>query len=92
MAENVRVAVRCRPMNTRELNLNSKNIILIEDGKTVGVVNPKDPQDIKRYTFNFAYGDGSTQVQVYEDLGKPTIMKAIDGFNGTIFAYGQVSS
>ena len=26
---------------------------------------------------------------MYKDLGRPTLKKALEGFNGTIFAYGQ---
>jgi hypothetical protein len=64
MAENVRVAVRCRPMSLKETSMGSRAIIGITDGRTVMVTNPKDPEDIKRYAYDFAYGDNSTQEQV----------------------------
>jgi hypothetical protein len=32
----------------------------------------------------------SQQTDVYRDLGSPIVQQALDGFNGTIFAYGQV--
>jgi len=34
----------------------------------------------------------STQKQVYDCAAKPIIDSVLDGFNGTIFAYGQTSS
>ena len=34
----------------------------------------------------------STQKQVYDVAAKPIIDSVIEGFNGTIFAYGQTSS
>ena len=34
----------------------------------------------------------STQKQVYDEAAKPIIESVLDGFNGTIFAYGQTSS
>ncbi|CAH3159397.1 unnamed protein product [Pocillopora meandrina] len=33
----------------------------------------------------------STQ-DVYDEFGRPTVLSAMDGFNGTLFAYGQTSS
>jgi hypothetical protein len=34
----------------------------------------------------------STQQQVYEMAGRPVVTSLFDGFNGTIFAYGQTAS
>ncbi len=31
-----------------------------------------------------------TQSEVYSDLGQPLLEKALEGYNATIFAYGQV--
>lgn len=36
--------------------------------------------------------DGSTQDQVYTDLAKPMVNKAIEGFNFTLLAYGQTGT
>jgi hypothetical protein len=91
MAENVKVAVRCRPMSSREFGLGSKVIVSTEENRTILIANPKDSEDVKRYTFDYAYGTDSIQEKVYADLGLPIVTRALDGFNGTIFAYGQVS-
>ena len=34
----------------------------------------------------------SSQVDVYDTAAKPIIDSVLEGFNGTIFAYGQTSS
>ena len=34
----------------------------------------------------------TTQMEVYEFAGKPVVESVLQGFNGTIFAYGQTSS
>lgn len=48
---------------------------------------------IKGYTFQFdEVLDGSTQNQVYIDLAKPMVDKAINGFNFTLLAYGQTGT
>ena len=38
------------------------------------------------------FGPESTQDQVYARLGAPVLEHAFNGFNGTIFAYGQTAS
>lgn len=92
MADTFKVAVRCRPMSGKETTAGSRSIIQVSEGKAVLCTHPKNSQDTKAFTYDFAYDHTSTQVQVYEDLGKPLLMKALDGFNGTVFAYGQTGS
>ena len=38
------------------------------------------------------YEPDSTQEDVYETAAKPIVKDVLDGYNGTIFAYGQTSS
>jgi len=44
------------------------------------------------FTFDHVFGMDSTQKQVYDVAAKPIIESVLEGFNGTIFAYGQTSS
>ena len=44
--------------------MGSKNIITVEEGRTIAVSSPKDPEDAKRYTFDYAYGIDSVQSKV----------------------------
>lgn len=103
---NVKVAVRCRPMSSRETQMGAREIVQVLDGSTV-VISPTADNDAslasalettgtalekKQYTFDFAYYAESTQAQVYEDVAKPLVDQALQGYNGTIFAYGQTGS
>ena len=89
---NVKVAVRCRPMSSREVSRGCKTIIAMTD-KTVAVSHSADTtQPPKEFTFDHCYYMDSTQEQVYADLGSPVVIQALEGFNGTIFAYGQTGS
>jgi hypothetical protein len=40
------------------------------------------------FTFDRVFGLDSTQKEVYDEAAKPIIQSVLDGFNGTIFAYG----
>ncbi|EAT45888.1 AAEL002877-PA, partial [Aedes aegypti] len=89
MAENVKVVVRCRPMNKREQSSGCKNITQIENS-TVNLDNPNDasaPQ--KSFKFDSAYGYAATTENIYSEICYPLIESVLEGYNATIFAYGQ---
>ncbi|XP_019933120.3 kinesin-like protein KIF17 [Aedes albopictus] len=89
MAENVKVVVRCRPMNKREQSSGCKNITQI-DNSTVNLDNPNDssaPQ--KSFKFDSAYGYAATTENIYSEICYPLIESVLEGYNATIFAYGQ---
>ena len=45
-----------------------------------------------RFAFDMVFGPETTQDHVYARLGAPVLEHAFNGFNGTIFAYGQTAS
>ncbi len=47
---------------------------------------------IKKFTFDRVFGEQSTQVQVFNHVGRTVVDGALQGFNGSIFAYGQTGS
>lgn len=94
MSSNVKVAVRCRPLSRKENEKSCLSCIQIENRKSVTVKDPKskENEEAKTFAFDFAYGDDTTQQEVYADLGKPVVDRSLEGYNGTIFAYGQTGS
>ncbi|XP_050706833.1 kinesin-like protein KIF28 isoform X2 [Eriocheir sinensis] len=52
--ENVKVAVRVRPFNKRELGRKAVNVVAMK-GPITTVANPDDPQDIKSFTYDYSY-------------------------------------
>jgi hypothetical protein len=44
------------------------------------------------YGYDFSYSTSATQEQIYKDLGAFILKKALEGYNGTIFAYGQTGT
>lgn len=51
----------------------------------------KDKDHDREFWFDFCFMEDSLQESVYSALGRPVLRQAFEGFNGTIFAYGQVS-
>ena len=46
----------------------------------------------KTFTFDNVYDEEATQEQVYTDCAQPIIQEVVDGYNGTIFCYGQTGT
>ncbi|XP_053160555.1 kinesin-like protein KIF1A isoform X13 [Hemicordylus capensis] len=96
----VKVAVRVRPFNSREINKDSKCIIQMT-GNTTTIINPKQPKETpKSFSFDYSYWSHTTpedinyasQKQVYRDIGEEMLQHAFEGYNVCIFAYGQTGA
>ncbi|XP_060097975.1 kinesin-like protein KIF1A isoform X11 [Heteronotia binoei] len=96
----VKVAVRVRPFNSREIGKDSKCIIQMT-GNTTTIINPKQPKETpKSFSFDYSYWSHTTpedinyasQKQVYQDIGEEMLQHAFEGYNVCIFAYGQTGA
>ncbi|XP_056240804.1 kinesin-like protein KIF1B isoform X1 [Seriola aureovittata] len=96
----VKVAVRVRPFNSREMSKDSKCIIQMQ-GNTTTILNPKAPKEpAKTFSFDYSYWSHTTpedpsfasQNLVYNDIGKEMLQHAFEGYNVCIFAYGQTGA
>uniref|UniRef100_A0A8C5ETH8 Kinesin-like protein KIF1A n=1 Tax=Gouania willdenowi TaxID=441366 RepID=A0A8C5ETH8_GOUWI len=98
-AASVKVAVRVRPFNSREIGKESKCIIQMT-GNTTTILNPKQPKENKSFNFDYSYWSHTTpedinyasQLQVYKDIGEEMLLHAFEGYNVCIFAYGQTGA
>mmetsp|Transcript_33097 Transcript_33097/g.38016 ORF Transcript_33097/g.38016 Transcript_33097/m.38016 type:complete len:108 (+) Transcript_33097:376-699(+) len=45
-----------------------------------------------KFVFDRVFNMDTTQVEIYEFAALPIVESVLEGFNGTIFAYGQTSS
>lgn len=92
MDVNIKVAVRCRPMSSSEMKKGCGSVVTMKDNSVS--IKPKDAaeSETKTFTFDHCYFAEATQEQVYQDLGKNVVYQGLDGYNGTIFAYGQSGS
>ncbi|XP_049981933.1 kinesin-like protein KIF1A isoform X1 [Alexandromys fortis] len=96
----VKVAVRVRPFNSREMSRDSKCIIQMS-GSTTTIVNPKQPKETpKSFSLDYSYWSHTSpedinyasQKQVYRDIGEEMLQHAFEGYNVCIFAYGQTGA
>ncbi|XP_023363565.1 kinesin-like protein KIF16B isoform X3 [Otolemur garnettii] len=103
----VKVAVRVRPLNRRERDLEAKFIIQMEKSKTT-ITNLKIPEGgtgdsgrerTKTFTYDFSFYSADTkspdyvsQEMVFRTLGTDVVKSAFEGYNACVFAYGQTGS
>ncbi|XVF55976.1 hypothetical protein PTKIN_Ptkin06aG0079000 [Pterospermum kingtungense] len=86
--ENVTVTVRFRPLSPREIRL-GEEIAWYADGETI-VRNEHNPS--VAYAYDRVFGPTTTTRQVYDVAAQHVVNGAMEGINGTIFAYGVTSS
>ncbi|XP_033229959.1 kinesin-like protein unc-104 isoform X4 [Belonocnema kinseyi] len=98
----VKVAVRVRPFNNREICRDAQCIIEM-NGNTTSITNPKAPPGtkdaIKSFNYDYSYfsmdtndDNYSSQIMVYKDIGEEMLEHAFEGYNVCIFAYGQTGA
>lgn len=54
----------------------------------MGINKENGKQEQIKYTFDSTFDIFSTQPQVYKIAVEPIVESVLDGYNGTIFAYG----
>ncbi|CAO2822113.1 unnamed protein product [Amaranthus hypochondriacus] len=86
--ENVTVTVRFRPLSPKEIR-QGEEIAWYADGETV-VRSEHNPSIA--YAYDQVFGPTTTTRHVYDVAAQHVVNGAMEGINGTIFAYGVTSS
>lgn len=104
---NVQVAVRCRPLNGRERSHGERSIISCEEDRREVLLNassaPRKPLPTsssasaslsgkRTFTYDHVFGTAATQAEVYNRLVEPIVDEVLQGYNCTVFAYGQTGT
>ncbi|XP_052801351.1 kinesin-II 95 kDa subunit-like [Mya arenaria] len=94
-SESVRVVVRCRPMASTEESKGFERVIDMNTKK--GIIELKNPklsaaEPKKTFTFDSVYDWNSKQRDLYDETFRDLVDNVLQGFNGTIFAYGQTGT
>ncbi|KAL0239691.1 hypothetical protein GEMRC1_009799 [Eukaryota sp. GEM-RC1] len=80
---NIKVAVRVRPLVGTEpppRTWSTNNCVISADSFNL------------LYQFDHVFDESSSNSHLYNSVASPIVLDAINGFHGTIFAYGQTSS
>lgn len=98
---NIKVAVRCRPLNSREKERGATCLIRMEGNQTI-ITKPAgegSKPDTKVFAYDYSYWsydprdpNYASQDVVYNDLGQELLEHAFNGYNTCLFAYGQTGA
>ncbi|KAG7524031.1 kinesin-1 heavy chain-like [Solea senegalensis] len=81
----IKVVCRFRPLNSSEVARGDKYIPKFNGHDCVHIAG-------KPYYFDHVFQSNTTQVEFYEAVAQKIVRDVLEGYNGTIFAYGQTSS
>ncbi|XP_035512112.1 kinesin-1 heavy chain-like [Morone saxatilis] len=81
----IKVVCRFRPLNSSEVARGDKYIPKFQGDDCVIISG-------KPYYFDRVFQSNTTQVEFYNAVAQKIVKDVLDGYNGTIFAYGQTSS
>lgn len=89
----VRVAVRLRPRNGEEMIADADFADCVELQPEVKRLKlRKNNWDTDTFEFDEVLTEYASQKRVYEVVAKPVVEGVLDGYNGTIMAYGQTGT
>lgn len=104
---NFKVVVRVRPTVDREqsfqdcVTVNSNHAITIrkpQEGSRVGRPTSARPgtasgrTEEQHFAYDRVFHDASSQDDIYQQACKPIVLSVLEGYNGTILAYGQTGT
>ncbi len=94
----IRVVIRKRPINSKEINQNQRDVVTADGWNQVSIHEPKVKVDLTKYTdlhtfkFDHVFNEQSDNQEIYQYAAKPLIRSVFEGKNCTVFAYGQTGS
>ena len=95
-SECVKVVVRCRPLSSKETAAKRQKVVDMDlkmgQITVSGTKRDKNTKVVKTFTFDQVYDETSTQKEIYDNTAKNIVQSSLDGYNGTIFAYGQTGT
>ncbi|XP_076951931.1 kinesin-like protein KIN-UB [Bidens hawaiensis] len=89
----VRVAVRLRPKNSEELSTDADFADCVElQPELKRLKLRRNNWDSDTFEFDEVLTEFASQKRVYEVVAKPVVESVLEGYNGTVMAYGQTGT
>ncbi|OMJ88817.1 hypothetical protein SteCoe_9114 [Stentor coeruleus] len=87
--ETVRVIVRSRPLNKSEKERGNYSIVQFDRKINQVAITDIKTNIAKTFAYDAVFDDTFTQTQLYDESAYPLVECTLQGYNTTIFAYGQ---
>ncbi|CAD8047458.1 unnamed protein product [Paramecium primaurelia] len=91
LLDNIKVAIRIRPFNKRELETSDNSTLKVIDQETLIAIPPVEAeakQGKKTYKFNWIFDKIASQKDIFEKTLEYQVLSVLDGINVTLFSYG----
>lgn len=93
MSENIKVIIRFRPPNKKEEKENQNEFKLnIDSERGVIDISQMDNSKGNQFIFDKVFNEKANQEQVFNEVAKNAVEWVCEGYNSTIFTYGNTSS
>ncbi|KAJ8471575.1 hypothetical protein OPV22_025918 [Ensete ventricosum] len=91
---NVQVLLRCRPLSEEEMRMNTPVVISCNEHRreVSAVQNIANKQIDRTFMFDKVFGPTSKQKDLFDQAISPIVHEVLEGYNCTIFAYGQTGT
>ncbi|PBC33876.1 StAR-related lipid transfer protein [Apis cerana cerana] len=104
---NIKVAVRVRPISSRESNLTGSEVVVHTESNEISLTNLKvssskagdSRERIRKYGFDYCFDSSNPvaqnfadQTTIYQTLGRTVLDNVFTGYNSCLVAYGQSAS
>ena len=87
--ETVKVIVRSRPLSKSERDRGNYSIIEFDRSINQVAITDTKTHIPKTFAYDSVFDDSFTQQQLYDESAYPLVQSTLQGYNSTIFAYGQ---
>lgn len=95
-SESIKVVFRVRPLNSTEKQNGCKIATVAHEKDGVieirNLLSDGECESSKTFAFDAVFSDESTQRHIYDVCAAPVVQSVLEGYNGTIFAYGQTGA
>ncbi|XP_020277289.1 kinesin-like protein KIN-5A [Asparagus officinalis] len=91
---NIQVLLRCRPLSEEEIKVNTPVVISChENRREISAIQNIGHKQIDRtFAFDKVFGPTSQQKDLFDHAVAPIVNEVLEGYNCTIFAYGQTGT
>lgn len=90
--ENIKCYLRCKPLTQSEEELGANCISISEDHKIVRIDCSSVTKPEKKFYLDHIFPGDSTQSEIFSSICIPMLDSFLQGYNCTIFAYGQTGA
>ena len=91
-ADCVHVVIRCRPMSQQEIQDGRTQVVQIDGARSCVSICKAGESVSKDFTYDAAYDQSARQEHIYKQTAADIVESVMEGYNGTIFAYGQTGT